>query len=701
MGRWGCGVSSLERMARGRIVAVGLVVLFALAGPAVRSAAQTHTVVAGPAPVVENRPVHACWTAPAGASAFDWVVVAEVGSPVTSFLSFAYTGGATSGCASLYAYAAPGSTVEVRYLLDNGYDLAATSDAIAVIASPGFIGLNPTPTQVVPGRKVVACWYATPGIVSGSDVIGLFDSDAPLDPAVASAATGGTDDGCVSLVVPGSGAFEVRYLYGGTLDVAAAGIATISLPGTWDLQIAPSTTSVNRPVYACWSAPAGSSPYDWVILTETDQPNTQYVSWSYTGGSESGCVALSAGGPGTYEVRYLLDNGQTDTASSAPIEVVAPPGFASLSVTPGEVVDARDVHACWSVGSEGVASTDVVALFDLGQPLAPPLAVRGTCGAESGCAAFAHAWSGSYEVRYLSGGSLDIAGASLTAIPVAGTHGVTASLPSGPTGDVEACWTAPPGASAFDWVVLVAIDDPNTSYRSFSYTGGSASGCASLSNPALSGPYEVRYLLDNGQTDVASSNEVLLGSSGSTLHAYEWKVAVTGNPQAHPQFSVGGEVSLMSFVPRSAVDRLPGDPTIGDYATSAFWPGGFTGVWSLGGGTSAFSTFDDLAGEDGVQLAAARSGRSVTLDCATAPSLFDDDRLKTRDVPVPGLDCPNPANAVTIQDSAPAANVTGELVCAHYLPEPSLASAIAIGGLALAGGAARRRRSERAASPGR
>src|SRR5690606_34396571 len=237
----------------------------------------------------------------------------------------------------------------------------------------------------------------------------------------------GTDTGCVSFPILGSASYELRYLYGGTLDVEAVGITTTPAVGAYALEIESATVARGPPVRVRWSAPASASQFDWVILVDIGKSNIQYVSWSYTGGSESGCAALSAWETGTYEVRYLLDNGQTDVASSVPIEVVPMPGGIGLSVTPTQVASGRDVHACWSALPGSTTTTDAVGLFDVDQPLAPPIAVQGTCGAESGCVVFDHAWSGSYEARYLSGGTLDVTHATLIDLAVGGPYGVTAS----------------------------------------------------------------------------------------------------------------------------------------------------------------------------------------------------------------------------------------------------------------------------------
>ena len=79
-------------------------------------------------------------------------------------------------------------------------------------------------------------------------------------------------------------------------------------------------------------------------------------------------------------------------------------------------------------------------------------------------------------------------------------------------------WVAPGARSAWDWVGLFKIGDPNGIYGWYEYTKGAASGTFELTAPAQPGRYEFRYLLDDGYVDVARSREVtvtaLLGASG-------------------------------------------------------------------------------------------------------------------------------------------------------------------------------------------
>ncbi len=72
------------------------------------------------------------------------------------------------------------------------------------------------------------------------------------------------------------------------------------------------------PIAVQWFAPAGHSLQDWVGLFKVGAPNTTYVAYQYVPAGVSGTlnfVAPAAGG--SYEFRYLRNNGYTDVAASS------------------------------------------------------------------------------------------------------------------------------------------------------------------------------------------------------------------------------------------------------------------------------------------------------------------------------------------------------------------------------------------------
>ncbi len=98
--------------------------------------------------------------------------------------------------------------------------------------------------------------------------------------------------------------------------------------------------------------------------------------------------------------------------------------------------------------------------------------------------------------------------------PTPGTYSVQVTTPSpiAPSGTVNIQWTAPSTANIYrDWVSINAIGATNQSYQNWKYTTGS-SGIMTLTAPRIAGVYEVRYLKNDGYTDVAKSATFTVGT---------------------------------------------------------------------------------------------------------------------------------------------------------------------------------------------
>ena len=167
---------------------------------------------------------------------------------------------------------------------------------------------------------------------------------------------------------------------------------------------------------ATWSAPAGSSTTNWVGFYAVGAPNSPAIAWQYTGGATNGSFTTAPASPGTYEFRYLLNNGYTDVARSNTVTVNAV-GF-SLTATPATVSAGGNVTVNWTAPS-GRPGNDWIGLFKVGAPNTPSIAWRYVNGAASGSfTVAAPTQSGSYEFRYLlSDGYTDVARSNTVTVP--------------------------------------------------------------------------------------------------------------------------------------------------------------------------------------------------------------------------------------------------------------------------------------------
>jgi hypothetical protein len=98
-----------------------------------------------------------------------------------------------------------------------------------------------------------------------------------------------------------------------------------------------------------------------------------------------------------------------------------------------------------------------------------------------------------------------------TSVPLTFTinQSVTSALTATPTtvtpgGQLTVSWTASGGLSAFDWIGLYRVGDPNTNFLWWRYTNGAASGSFTLEAPTQRGQYQFRYLLNGNYSQGVS-----------------------------------------------------------------------------------------------------------------------------------------------------------------------------------------------------
>lgn len=98
-----------------------------------------------------------------------------------------------------------------------------------------------------------------------------------------------------------------------------------------------------------------------------------------------------------------------------------------------------------------------------------------------------------------------------------GVYTVTAGSNTVASGaELSVSWTASIG-KPLDWISLFLVGSPNTIYGSYKYTNGATSGRFTITAPTQAGQYELRYLLNDGYTDVARSGPVTVGTGPNPL----------------------------------------------------------------------------------------------------------------------------------------------------------------------------------------
>ena len=120
----------------------------------------------------------------------------------------------------------------------------------------------------------------------------------------------------------------------------------IASAATYTVSVTPTTVTPGGTITVNWAAPSNHSTTDWVSVYSQGTPNTSYNNWEYVPAGTNGTLTLTAPtATGTYEVRYLLNNGYTDAAKSSPIIAQyltpEPPAGTVLTSVPPIVIDEK------------------------------------------------------------------------------------------------------------------------------------------------------------------------------------------------------------------------------------------------------------------------------------------------------------------------------------------------------------------------
>jgi hypothetical protein len=484
----------------------------------------TRTLAANPSTVTVGSSFLAQWTAPSGSNASDWIGLYAVGAPDSPSITWHYTGVATTGSLSFMAPNQPGQ-YELRYFLNDSYNLAVKSGPITVtpLSTPSY-SLTPIPTTISAGGNLTINWNAPTGS-SVTDWIGLYAVGSPNNPPLSRQYTAGATTGSRTFTAPSQpGQYEFRYFTNDTFNLVAtsAPITVTSTPGTHTLNASPSPVSPGGNLTVTWSAPAGSSPTDWIGLFAVGAADSPSIRWRYTNGATSGSFNDTApSAPGQYEYRYFLNDGYALATKSSVVTVgIGVPGTHTLTASPTTVPPGTNILVSWTAPTNS-STTDWVGMYPVGAPDDPPLSRQFTNGAPMASFLFtAPSQPGQYEFRYFLNNTFTFAvrsqvvtvttsgppppsGHTLTANPTSVTQGAALTVN----------WTAPAGSSSTDWVGLFFLQAANTAPIVWQYTGGATSGGFSVSAPAGSGQYEFRYLLNDGYSDVVRSSAITINGT--------------------------------------------------------------------------------------------------------------------------------------------------------------------------------------------
>src|SRR5262245_2461275 len=98
-------------------------------------------------------------------------------------------------------------------------------------------------------------------------------------------------------------------------------IAPLALQG-FLLHVSATRASPGEPIAVTYEVPDGRSSADWIGLYAVGSGNDSYLDYRYATGASSGSLLMPAPSqPGTYEFRYLLDDGYDSATTSLTVTV--------------------------------------------------------------------------------------------------------------------------------------------------------------------------------------------------------------------------------------------------------------------------------------------------------------------------------------------------------------------------------------------
>ena len=239
--------------------------------------------------------------------------------------------------------------------------------------------------------------------------------------------------------------------------------------------------------------------------------------------------------PGTYQLRFLANDGFTVRATSNTFTVTAStvmaPASTPLTASPAPVTGGGSVTASWN-GIAAPTAKDWIGLYTPGAATASFTdwiyvscsQTPGSAGAASGSCPFvvpSNVPPGTYQLRFLANDGFTVRATSNTFTVTAFTVTAPASTPltASPAtvtggGSVTASWNGIAAPTATDWIGLYTPGSSNAAFITWVYVscsmtpgGVSAAGSCPLTVPTtVAGTYQLRLFTNDGFGVLATSN---------------------------------------------------------------------------------------------------------------------------------------------------------------------------------------------------
>jgi subtilisin family serine protease len=489
----------------------------------------------------------------------DWLALARVGDPVTSYLQWIYVGaGATTATWTVTMPATLGD-YEFRLFENGGFKIIGTSATVTVGSTPS----EPPPDPPDPPPPAILDVSTT--TANGGDAVTVTLSDGPgnSNDWLALAGVGDPDTSYLQWTYVGAGAtsatwtvimpstpgdYEFRlFENGGYTRIATSPTVTVGStppepppdppdpPPPAVLDVSATAVYGGDAVTVTLSDGPGNSN-DWLALAGVGDPDTTYLQWIYVGAGATTAtwtVTMPAT-PGDYEFRLFENGGYTRIGTSPTVTVEAAPPEPPPEPPPDPPPPAvLDVSATAVNGGDSVTVTlsdgpgngsDWLALAGVGDPDTTYLQwiYVGAGATTATWTVTMPATPGDYEFRLFENGGYTRIATSPTVTVGSDPSEPPPDPPPPPVLDVDT--TAVNGGDSVavtlsdgpgngsDWLALAGVGDPDTTYLQWRYVGtGVTTTTWTVTMPATPGDYEFRLFENGGYTRIATSPTVVVG----------------------------------------------------------------------------------------------------------------------------------------------------------------------------------------------
>ena len=465
-------------------------------------AGQPDATVSAPATAKLGSEILVNWTGPDAQS--DYISVAAIDARGNQYENYTRT---SDGSPLKLRMPSKVGTYEIRYVLNKDSVVLATQ---TIEIEPVEVSVT-APERAALGSTVLVEWV---GPSEQSDYISVAKLDARGNQYENYTRT--SEGSPLQLLMPSEvGEYEIRYILNQNATVLATQAITVE-----EVQVfidAPATATVGSTVVVDWVGPDAQS--DYISVAKLDARGNQYE--NYTRTSEGTPLKLlMPSTPGEYEIRYILNqDGQILERSAITVAAAEVSLSAPATATVGSTIvvewtgpDAQsDYISVAKLDARGNQYENYTRTSD-GNPLELRMPAE----------------PGEYEVRYVLNQDGQVLASSPISIEAAEVS-VTAPATAAAGSSVIVEWVGPDAQS--DYISVAAVGSDGSNYEN--YTRTSDGSPLTLVMPSKPGDYEIRYVLSQGTT--------VLATQAISVTAVEASVSVPAEAAAGSRIIVNWE----------------------------------------------------------------------------------------------------------------------------------------------------------------